>query len=111
APSDDGIKQVWTTALANRFGAEGYKPWASLADTDVPGIVDANTLQWAMQKKIGDTIEYRDERGVAFRVVIVGTIKGSMLQGNVLIAEKHFIERFPGTSGYRFFLIDCPREK
>jgi ABC-type lipoprotein release transport system permease subunit len=76
-------------------------------DGAIPGIVDANTLKYAMQKKIGDTIEYQDEQGRPFNVRVVATIVGSMLQGNVVVAEKPFIERFPSAGGYRFFLIDA----
>ncbi len=111
AVSDDGIKRTWTEALANRMGGTGDKLWAKVADNAVPGIVDANTLQWALQKKVGDTIDYRDDRGQPTGVAVVGTIAGSMLQGSVLISEKYFVEKFPGIGGYRFFLIDAPREK
>jgi ABC-type lipoprotein release transport system permease subunit len=83
---------------------------ADFADA-VPGIVDANTLQWALKMKLGDTLEYRDGHGQPFRVRIVATVAGSLLQGCVVISEKHFSERFPGIGGYRFFLIDAPREK
>jgi ABC-type lipoprotein release transport system permease subunit len=88
-------------------------PLLSTLETDgaIPGVVDANTLQWALQKKIGDTLEYRDERGQPFAVRVVATLAGSMLQGTVLIDEKHFITRFPGAGGYRIFLIDSPPEK
>ena len=86
--------------------------WNSLADEpnagEIPGIVDANTLQWAMQKKIGDTLEYRDDRGEIFRVRVVATVTGSMLQGNVFVAEDAFVRRFPNAGGYRYFLIDAP---
>ena len=77
----------------------------------VPGIVDANTLQWALKMKLGEALDYRDERGQPFLLRIVGAVSGSILQGSVLISEKHFVEKFPGIGGYRFFLIDCPREK
>jgi len=89
--------------------------WPSLDGADradaVPGIVDANTLQWALKMKLGDTLEYTDERGQPFKVRIVATVTGSILQGSVIVSEKHFVEKFPGIGGYRFFLIDCPREK
>ncbi len=78
---------------------------------EVPGIVDANTLQWAMQKAIGDTLEYRNDRGQLFRVRIVASVAGSMLQGNVLIAEDAFVQQFPNSGGYRYFLISAPAEK
>ena len=93
---------------AFRFSAKAQS-WSQLTGT--AGIVDANTLQWALQKKIGDEIEYRDERGEPFRVRIVATVSGSMLQGNVLIAEEELVKRFPSAGGTRFFLIDCPPEK
>ncbi|MEQ1863009.1 MAG: ABC transporter permease, partial [Chthoniobacteraceae bacterium] len=101
--------------LSGRFRFPQKTDWAALdaseADGAIPGIVDANTLQWAMQKKLGDTIEYRDERGQPFQVRVVATLAGSMLQGSVLIAERHFIGKFPGSGGYRFFLIDAPADR
>src|SRR6185369_24848 len=85
--------------LAGRFAFDAPKGanWALLsADSpEVPGIVDANTLQWAMQKSIGDVLDYTDERGQPLKVKIVGTLAGSMLQGQVLISEKRFTEKFP----------------
>jgi len=98
--------------LAGRFRfAQKNTDWTVLDGNEIPGIVDANTLQWAMQKKIGDTIEYRDERGQPFHVRVVATLAGSMLQGNVIIAERHFIEKFPSSGGYRFFFLDVPAER
>jgi ABC-type antimicrobial peptide transport system permease subunit len=86
--------------------------WAALdvpePDGAIPAFVDSNTLQWALQKGLGDTLEYPDERGVPFKVRLVGVLKGSMLQGTVLISESRFTEKFPGQGGYRLFLIDAP---
>ncbi len=81
------------------------------ADGAVPGVVDANTLQWAMQKKLGDVIEYDGERGEKARVQFAATVSGSVLQGLVVIPERDFTAKFPNTAGTRFFLVDCPREK
>ncbi|MCE9612244.1 MAG: FtsX-like permease family protein [Chthoniobacter sp.] len=91
--------------MLDGFGVEAPQ------DGAVPGIVDANTLQWALKKRLGDKLEYHGERGGAFSVRVVATLSGSLLQGSVLISEKHFVEKFPGIGGYRFFLIDCPPEK
>jgi ABC-type lipoprotein release transport system permease subunit len=88
--------------------------WSEVAAKDagaVPGVVDANTLQWAMQKKIGDVIEIPGERGAPARIQIAATVSGSVLQGLVIIPERDFTAKFPNTAGYRFFLVDCPREK
>ncbi len=75
---------------------------------EIPAIGDANSIQWAMGKKVGDTIDYVDERGQPFQVRIVGAVANSILQGQLLIDEAEFVKRFPGEAGYRMFLIDAP---
>lgn len=93
-------------------------PWGALGRThpseavlengEIPAIGDANSIQWAMHKKVGDTIDYVDERGRPFKVRIVGAVANSILQGQLIIDEAEFLKRFPGESGYRMFLIDAP---
>ena len=95
------------------------KPWIALKDfypkygkplasNEVAAIGDANSIQWAMHKQVGDTIDYVDERGRPFKVRIVGAVANSILQGQLIIDEAEFVKRFPGESGYRMFLIDAP---
>jgi len=84
----------------------GLKPGVN--EIEIPAIGDANSIQWAMHKKVGDTIDYVDERGQAFKVRIVGAVANSILQGSLIIDEAEFVRRFPGESGYRMFLIDAP---
>lgn len=76
----------------------------------IPAIADQATVVWALGKKLGDTIEYMDERGEKFEVKIVGLLGNSILQGNLVIAEEVFEQRFAQISGYRIFLIDVPAE-
>ncbi len=109
-------------AFAKLVDAEWrQKPWAALkpgefdpkygkylAVDEVPAIGDANSIQWAMGKKVGDIIDYVDERGQPFKVRIVGAVANSILQGQLLIDEAEFVKRFPGVSGYRMFLVDTP---
>jgi putative ABC transport system permease protein len=101
--------------ITGRFAAEGKADWraisASTAGDAMPALVDANTLQWAMQKKIGDSLEYEDERGQPLSVRIAATFPASMLQGLVIVDEAAFIRRFPNNAGYNMFLIDCPPAK
>jgi ABC-type antimicrobial peptide transport system permease subunit len=52
-----------------------------------------------------------DELGRPFKLRIVGAVKNSILQGNLLIDEAEFVKRFPGENGYRMFLIDAPTDK
>jgi putative ABC transport system permease protein len=75
---------------------------------EIPAIGDEASITWALGKKIGDTVEYTDERGKKFKVRLVGALANSILQGSLIIDEAQFIRRFPGASGYRMFLIDSP---
>src|SRR5262249_17806935 len=87
-------------------------PWLLLKDTSdentVPAIGDQASILWALKKKVGDTLDYTDERGRSFKVKLVGAVANSILQGNLLIDEAAFVKRFPGESGYRMFFIDAP---
>jgi hypothetical protein len=77
-------------------------------DDAIPAIGDAASIQWALGKKLGDTIEYTDERGQKFKVRLVAGAANSILQGNLIIDEGEFVKRFPGEAGHRMFLIDVP---
>lgn len=115
---------VQPEALAGRFtfarlakGIDSAAPWLVLnqfqeADPDeIPAIGDANSIQWAMGKKVGDTLDYIDERGRLFRVRIVGAVANSILQGSLLIDEQAFVRKFPSEAGYRSFLVSAPADK
>ena len=91
---------------ASRLADTGLQPGVN--EIEIPAIGDANSIQWALHKKVGDTIDYVDERGQPFKVRIVGAVANSILQGQLIIDEAEFVKRFPGESGYRMFLIDAP---
>ena len=95
-------------------------PWSALnrfhfslpLDKDeIPAIGDAASIQWAMGKKVGDTLDYVDERGQPFKVRVVGAVANSILQGQLIIDEAEFVKRFPSESGYKYFLIDAPTNR
>ncbi len=78
--------------------------------TDVlPAVGDYDTVVWALGKRVGDEIEYVDERGERFRLRLVGILKRSILQGSIIIWDDKFVKRFPSENGYRMFLIDAPQ--
>lgn len=74
----------------------------------IPAIADQATVLWALGKKLGDTHRYVDEYGQPFQVKFVGLLENSILQGNILISEDEFVDRFPTSSGYQLFLVDAP---
>jgi hypothetical protein len=105
---------AWGGTLA-QSEAERQNPWLLLRDTPgdnddrrvVPGVLDANTAMYSLHKGVGDTVTLEDARGAPFDVRIVGLLKNSILQGDVLIAESQFVELYPDAGGARMFLIDA----
>ncbi len=83
---------------------------SGLGQEPIPAAVDEDTLQWALQKKIGDVLQLPDGRGGMVRVRLAATLAGSILQGALLVDESRFIEAFPDAGGYRLLLVDAPRE-
>jgi ABC-type antimicrobial peptide transport system permease subunit len=99
-----------TSALRAPHSALNASRLASAAGEvdEIPAIGDANSIEWALGKKIGDTIDYTDEHGRAFKLRLVGAVANSILQGSLIIDETEFLKKFPSQSGWRMFLIDAP---
>ncbi len=108
-------RQAFTFAKAMDESPEN-KGWALLkgkagktaTGDEIPAVGDENSILWAMGKKVGDTVDYTDERGQTFKLRLVGALANSVLQGNLIIDEAEFVKRFPSESGYRMFLLDVP---
>ncbi|MEW6236673.1 MAG: ABC transporter permease [Candidatus Omnitrophota bacterium] len=88
------------------------KAWRLLDESEedgsIPAVIDQSTAMWALGKSIGDKLTYTDERGEAFDIRVVGFLSDSIFQGSVLISEKHFLQRYPSSGGYRLALMDIP---
>ncbi|MBB6049285.1 ABC transporter permease [Armatimonas rosea] len=90
-------------------------PW-SLLDWDdgtdtIPVIGDMNTVMWMLHSGVGQTIDYTDDRGTIHKLKVVGIINNSVLQGNLILSERHFTKLFANHSGYQVFLVDTPEAK
>ena len=81
-----------------------------ISDRVIPAVADEVTVKWALGKTLDDTLTFKDERGQPFELQIAGIVAGSILQGNLIISEEQFIDKFPSHSGYKAFLIDTPIE-
>ena len=88
-------------------------PWLSLnktlADGVIPAVADQTVIQWGLIKKIGDTLMYKTEDGHDLKLKLIGGLANSIFQGNVIIADSHFVQAFPSVSGSGIFLIDDPK--
>jgi putative ABC transport system permease protein len=101
---------AWAGSLAETV-EEKDNPWrlldARLPDGAVPAVGDASTVTWNLHSGLGEEIEVSDERGGRLKLRIVGLLSHSLFQGELLIGESHFLERFPGIQGHRFFLLEA----
>ncbi|MBN1290637.1 MAG: FtsX-like permease family protein [Candidatus Latescibacteria bacterium] len=90
-------------------------PWnvleRDLSDDVIPGIADQTVIVWGLGKAVGDTLNYVDENGNTFGIKLVGGLINSIFQGNVIISEKAFIQKYPSISGARLFLVDAPLDE
>ncbi len=97
---------------------EKANPWLLLEkpaepDSDgtpcVPVVLDNNTAMYALHLYggVGETYDVTDDRGRTLRLRIVGLLKNSIFQGDLILAEERLLEHFPLVSGRRFFLIEC----
>jgi ABC-type antimicrobial peptide transport system permease subunit len=85
-------------------------PWllleSKLAGGAVPAIADANSLDYALHRKLGEEFELG---GVRYR--IVAALQDSVFQGELIISEENFLRLFPDAQGYQFFLLNTPPGK
>ncbi len=110
---------AWASTAAET-AHEQRNPWLLLdrqfpVDADgvpvVPVVIDYNTAMYSLHlEAVGRTLDIKDESGSTVRCRIVGLLKNSIFQGDLLLGERAFLARFPRVSGYRFFLIDTHGE-
>lgn len=95
--------------VSGRSAADGWRLLEMpLGPDEVPGVADEATIRWALGRRVGDRLEFEDDRGRPFGVRLVAALANSVLQGNVIVAEGAFVNRFPTVTGHRVFLVDAP---
>ncbi|MBN2241654.1 MAG: ABC transporter permease [Acidobacteria bacterium] len=85
-------------------------PWLLLdkefPDGAVAAVADANTIQYILHLSVGRDLAIRAGDGSTVRLRLAAALRDSIFQGGLIISEANFLRIFPGTEGYRFFLID-----
>jgi ABC-type antimicrobial peptide transport system permease subunit len=74
----------------------------------IAAYVDANSLQYVLHKSVGDEIVLGEDSGHPVRLRIAGTLRDSVFQSEVVIAEADFLKAFPQEQGFRMFLVEAP---
>jgi hypothetical protein len=76
----------------------------------VPVVLDMNTAMYSLHKGVGDSLVLDDHSGGQIHARIIGLLKNSIFQGDVLMSEANFIRYFPQVGGARFFLVETSEE-
>src|SRR5688572_18251684 len=91
--------------------AERANPWLLLtrneADGAIPVIGDANSMTYVLHKQLGEDIVVR-RGGRDIRLRLVGALRDSIFQGELLMSQANFTKLFPDQQGYRVMLVDAP---
>ena len=71
----------------------------------MPVVLDASTAIYSLHLSgVGSRLTIRDAADRPVTLEVVGLLKNSVLQGNLLVSEANFLRMFPDTGGYRYFL-------
>jgi hypothetical protein len=111
----DAAAFAWADT-ASDDSMEPRTPWKLLdqeAADSIPVILDKNTAVYSLHlyRGIGEQFELDYGSAGRLRFRVVGLLSNSILQGSLIISEANLLRYFPQTSGYRFFLIDCPTDR
>ena len=112
-PEELAVREAFTFA-GMTDDVDPENPWMvlekSLPEGQIPAVADMTVIVWGLGKAVGDTLAYTDENGETFNLKLVGGLANSVFQGNIIISEEAFVQKYPSTSGYRLFLVDTPPE-
>jgi putative ABC transport system permease protein len=94
----------------SRAGAEQDNAWLLLnrrfEDGAVPVIGDATSLAYVFHLAVGDDFVMQGPDGRPLRLRIVASLRDSVLQSELIMADSQFTRLFPRNEGYRVFLIE-----
>jgi len=86
-------------------------PWLllnhTLDDGVVPVIGDATSLTYVFHLSVGDDYVMRGPDGRPLRLRIVGALRDSVLQSELIMSDANFTRLFPRNDGFRVFLIEA----
>lgn len=93
---------------------ERANPWLLLRqqqpDGAIPVVADANSMTYVLHRKLGEDVTIPGPAG-PLRLRLVGALRDSIFQGELLMSQANFLKLFPEQEGYRFLLVEAPTER
>ncbi len=84
-------------------------PWRLLEQDLGPGVVpaigDFNSVMWILHSGLGQGIEVETERGETIELRLVGLLRKSVFQSELVISEANLARHFPSRTGASYFLL------
>ncbi|MBM3777523.1 MAG: ABC transporter permease [Acidimicrobiia bacterium] len=109
--TDDFIAEgrfTFGTTLADT-DAERQNPWLllhhSFDERTIPVIGDATSLTYALHLSVGDDVVIDGPDGEPLRLRVVGALRDSVLQSELVMSDAQFTKWFPRHEGFRVFLM------
>jgi putative ABC transport system permease protein len=104
-------KKMATTGPGAAEPEDPENPWMLLNrrfdDGAVPVIGDATSLAYVFHLAVGDDFVMHGPDGQPLHLRIVASLRDSVLQSELIMAEAQFTRLFPRNEGYRVFLIEA----
>ncbi len=89
---------------------ERANPWLLLSrelpDGAVPVVGDANSMAYVLHLGLGEDFVLPREGENPLRLRLVGMLRDSIFQSELLMGEENFLRHFPEVSGFRYFLVE-----
>jgi hypothetical protein len=93
---------------------ERANPWLllerELPDGAIPVIGDQNSMAYVLHLGLGEDFEFPRVGKSPLRLRLVGMLRDSIFQSELLMSEKNFLRQFPEVSGFRYFLVETAPE-
>lgn len=90
----------------------GDEPWRLLEEDLGPGVIpaigDFNSVMWILHSGLGQGIEIETERGDTLELRLVGLLRKSVFQSELVISEANLAKHFPSRTGASYFLLRTP---
>ena len=87
-------------------------PWSllkkPLESGDLPAVADEHSARWILHLNLGEALTIQNERGQPLRLRLVGLLKTSVFQSDLIVSEETLLRHFPSRGGFTRFLIKSP---
>jgi putative ABC transport system permease protein len=111
SPTILGVPRAMAVRGGFAFTQNLTDPWALLEapvgeSEPIPVFADQETAQYILKLPVGGIMNITDQLGRPRQLRLAATLQHSIFQGELLMAEEHFLRLFPTQSGFGVVLVE-----